>query len=534
MPEQLAIPGVDTRPGPLRDWLGALPYVDCEKSARLLIERLRDINHQRLPAGQRLELLAAFRHSYGRLHDTLRDNARQQDLPGQSSALMLLTELTEALAFGYKYALRDALAGRTRWGRNRQPVEAVNYCMHFLALQLLCHYQAYHPVSDHSWREIGDLVRFAEAQSVPATRDSDLPYAQGELKVLTDYRNLALLRLADPYRLPSGQIWEAYGYIAGKSAQIQLLNRDPGDTAAGLPTGVYGVSLDHEPYQSQPAPASGVERASWRWIDARELLHTAQLDLDRVLSGTHPHRVGFSSSLTGGESVQLLGRLIGQWSHSPERKTPRFNSTQPIDVAPGLAAAYYFLNNGSAFNPLDYISPDDEDAIDYSMGLKRLPADPTENFRLVSCPTRNRSSGGLALHLEALHALNMRVGELLLLNAPGIAPGAGHDWLIGVVRWLIRQEGAGAELGIQFVARSAIPAAVRATSGAHQGHGPALKHELTLPNGQRLAVLITSRGLYRPKAILELQYADQVRQIRCGHLLETTSGFDRFSYEVLG
>lgn len=534
MPEQLAIPGVDTRPGPLREWLGALPYVDSEKTATRIIERLRDINHQRLPAGHRLELLAAFRHSYGRLHDALRDGARQQDLPGPPHALALLTDLTEAMAFGYKYALRDALAERPRWGRNRQPAEAANYCLHFLALQLLCHYQAYHPVSDHSWREIGDLVRFAEAQSTPATRDPDMPYAQGELHVLAGYRQLAALRLADPYRLPNGQIWEAYGYIAGKCAQIQLSNQCPGDPAAGLPAGVYGVSLDHEPYQSLPAPASGVERASWRWLDARELLRSAQLDLDRVLSGTHPHRVGFSNRLTGGEAIQLLGRLLGQWSHSPERKTPRFNSTQPVEVVPGLAAAYYFLNNCSAFNPLDYAAADDEDAIDYSMGLKRLPPDPAGHFRLVSCPTRNRSSGGLALQLEALHELNLRVGELVLLNAPGLAPGAGRDWLIGVVRWLIRQEGAGAELGIQYVARTVIPAAVRATSGAHQSHGPALKHELPLANGQRLAVLITPRGLYRPKAILELQYADQTRQIRCSHLLETASGFDRFSYEVLG
>lgn len=534
VPEQRAIPGVDTRPGPLRDWLGALPYVDSEKSAALVIERLRDINHQLIPAGHRLELLAAFRHSYGRLHEGLRDSARHQEVPTRPRALELLTDLTETLAFGYKYVLRDAIGERQRWGRTKQLAEATNYCLHFLALQLICRYQAYQPVSDQNWREIGDLVRFTEAQDVPATRNNDLPYAQGELHALTGYRQLALLRLADPYRLPSGHIWEAYAYIAAKIAQTQLLGHFHGDSSTGIPTGVYGVSLDHEPQQSLPAPGSGVERSSWRWIDARELLRSAQLDLDRVLSGTHPHRVGFSNRLPGSEAVQLLGRMLGQWSHSPERKTPRFNSTQPIDVAPGLAAAYYFLNNCCAFNPLDYAAPEDEDAIDYSTGLRRLPATPTEDFRLISCPTRNRSSGGLALHLEALHDLNLRVGELILLNAPGTGPGTAHDWLVGVVRWLVRQEGAGTELGVQYVARNAIPAAVRATSGAHQGHGPALKNELTLANGQHLMVLITPRGVYRHKAVLELQFAEQTRQIRCGHLLETASGFDRFSYEILG
>jgi cyclic-di-GMP-binding protein len=534
VPEQRAIPGVDTRPGPLRDWLGALPYVDSEKSATLVIERLRDINHQLIPAGHRLELLAAFRDGYGRLHEGLRDNARHQEIPTRPRALELLTDLTETLAFGYKYALRDALGERQRWGRNKQLAEAIGYSMHFLALLLICRYQAYHPVSDQNWREIGDLVRFTEAQDVPATRNSDLPYVQGELHALTVYRQLALLRLADPYRLPGGQIWEVYAYIAGKVSQIHLLGHFQGDSSTGIPTGVYGISLDHEPQQSLAAPGSGVERSSWRWLDARELLHSAQIDLDRVLSGVHPNRVGFSNRLTGFEATQLLGRMLGQWSRPSERKTPRFNSNQTVDIAPGLAAAYYFLNNCSAFNPLDYASPEDEDAIDYSMGVRRLPANPTVGFRLVSCPTRNRSSGGLALYLEALHDLNLRVGELVLLNAPGNTPGAARDWLVGVVRWQVRRDDADTELGVQYVARNVTPAAVRTISGAHQGHAPALKSELTLANGQHLTVLITPRGLYRQKAVLELQYADQSRQIRCSHLLETASGFDRFSYEILG
>lgn len=534
VPEQRAIPGVDTRPGPLRTWLGALPYVEFEKTAEQVLERLRDINHQRIPAAHRLELLADFRGSFERLHEGLRDGTRLQDALTRPRALELHTQLSEALAFGHKYALRDALGERQRWGRARQLADATHHSLYFLALQLICHYQAYQPVPDQAWREIGDLVRFAEAQNLPATRAGGLPYVQDELHALAIYRQLMLLRLADPYRLPNGQIWEAYAYLAGKTVQAQLLGQFLGDASTGIPAGVYGISLDREPQQSLPAPGSGIERSSWRWLDAREVLHNAQLDLDRILAGTHPHRVGFSPRLTGSEATQLLGRMLGQWTHAPERKSPRFNSTHAVEIAPGLAAAYYFLNHCSAFNPLDYAAAEDEDAIDYSQGLRRQTASAVEDFRLVACPTRNRSNGGLALQLDAMHALSLRVGDLLLLNAPGAAPGAAGDWLIGVVRWQIRRDDTVAELGVQYVARNATPAAVRASSGTHLSHAPALKHELPLANGQRLAVLITPRGLYRPKALLELQHAGQARQIRCSHLLETASGFDRFSYEILG
>lgn len=529
MPEQRAIPGVDTRPGPLRDWLTALPYVDSENAAQVIIERLRDINHQLIPSTLRLELLTAFCHSYERLHDVLRTSIRQQDALTQPRALHLLTDFTEAMSFGYKYALRDAINERQRWSRIKQLSEAANYSMYFMALLLVCRYQTYQPVADNSWKEIGDLVRFAEAQPLTATPDPGFPCCSGDLHVLKGYKQLALLRLADPYRQPSNLIWETYAYLSDKTGMIKLLTRFDDD----IPTGVYGLSLDHEPQRSLPAPTSGVERSSWRWLDARELLHTVQEDMERISSGTHPHRLGFSQRVNSNDGTHLLSRLLSQWAHTHERKSPRFNSNLDVDLTPGLEAAYYFLNNCKAFDSADFKSPEneDEDDIDFSLGLRRGVSDPKRDFRLISCPTRNRSSGGLALHLDEMHNLALRVGQLVLISLPGT--GSARDWLVGVVRWLVSGNLRREELGVQYVARNSLPAVVRQTSGAHQVFHPALKSELALANGQRLLTLIAPRGLYKNKAVLELQLAEQLRQIRCGHLLETGQGFERFSYEIL-
>lgn len=531
MPEQRPLPGVDTRPGPLRAWLASLPYVDAENAAQSALERLHDINQQALSAAQRLELLAAFRHSYARLHDALSGTARQQDPLQPSRALALLTDFTEAMSHGYKYALRDVIDERPRWGRAKLVSEAVHYTLYLLSQLLVCRYQTYQPVADQSWREIGDLVRFAETEALPPLRDAEFPYSAGELHTLIGYRQLALLRLADPYRLPGGLIWEAYGYIAAKADQIELLMHHADEPPS---TGVYGLSLDHEPHRSLPAPTSGIERSSWRWLDARGLLRNAQMDLDRIVSGTLPQRVGFSNRLSGGDAVQLLGRMLGQWTHSPQRKAPRFNSSQKVELAPGLDAAYYFLNHCVAFDAALYSPPEDEDDIDFSRGPRRGGADVQRSFRLIACPTRNRSSGGLSLHLDTVHDLALRVGQLALLAPTDSAAGPGRDWLVGVVRWLVSKETAGTELGIQYVARNPQPVAVRATSGPAQNVHPALKSELPLAEGQRLLTLITPRGLFKPKAVLELHQAGQTRQLRCAHLLETGHGFDRFSYDLLG
>ena len=493
VPPQQALPGVDTRPAPLRAWLTSLPYVDAENTAVAVLERLRHINHQHLPAAHRLELLAAFRHSYERLHDALRDNARLQDPQTLPRALTLLSELTEAMSFGYKYALRDCSQEQQRWGKNKQLPEAINYTLHFLALLLLCRYQAYQPVSDQHWREAGDVVRFAEAESVGGTPDVEFPYSAGTLHAVSGYRQLALLRLADPYRFPSGLIWEAYGYLAGKAEQITLLTHQISmktwPRAVSMPCRWITNPISHA--RHRPPASNAAVGAGWMGANSSA---QRQLDLDRILTGTAPRRVGFSNNLTASDAAQLLGRMLGQWTHVPQRNSPRFASAAEIDLAPGLDAAYYFLNNCTAFDPRVYAVSEDDDDIDYSISTRRSTGNMAREFRLVSCPTRNRSGGGLSLHLDRLHGLALRVGQLVIINAPGTGTGAGRDWLVGVVRWLQNQEEAGSEIGVQYVARNCVPVVIRATTGAVQNYHAALKSDLTLADGQRLLTLITTKG----------------------------------------
>ncbi len=527
LPEQRYIPGIDTRPRALRDWLATLPYVDAENTASRIIERLHNINHQLLPAGQRLEILADFRHSYERLFEALRQGTRKQDVLTRPRSLALLTDFTEQLSYGYKYALRDALNERQRWGRSKNLVDAANFSQNFLALTLMCRYQAYQPVPDLSWSEIGGLVRFAETQGLAAARAPNFPLTTGELHALTVYRQLALLRLADPYRMTDGLLWEAYTYIAGKVEHIELLNRFEGN----MPSGVFGLSLDREPHQSQPAPTSGVERNAWRWLDARALIQHAQEDLKHLIGGTLPQRVGFSTELTGNEAIQLLGRMLGQWTRSLQRKSPRLSNSTAVELSPGLDAAYFFLNNCVAFDPNDYLPDQDDDDFDYSMSSRNVTVASDQNFRLIGCPTRNRSGGGLSLYVGSRESLSLRVSQLVLINLPG-QEGA-TEWLVGVVRWLINQDGKGVEAGVQYVARSSTPVVLRATEGVQRPYQPALASEITLSGGQKLAVLIAAKGLFRERGIVEMLHAGETVQIRCQKLLEAGHGFERFCYEVL-
>ena len=140
----------------------------------------------------------------------------------------------------------------------------------------------------------------------------------------------------------------------------------------------------------------------------------------------------------------------------------------------------------------------------------------------------NRSAGGVAVAVTGEDAERFPVGQLVTLPAP---PHARHDWLVAVVRWHQREPGAGAEIGLQYIANDARPVAVRPLDAGQQvAFQPALESELA--HGiHRYRILIAPRGLFRAKRLLELDIDGERAQLRCGRLIERGQGQERFTLE---
>ena len=276
VPRQEAMPGVDTRPERLRAWIESLPYTSDRETTQRLIERLHDINHQPLPSTQRMALLDPFTRAFGRLHEALRSATAG---PEHLDRLRLLDRFTEQLLIGYKYVINDAQAEPRRWGKPRHLYQAVNLAAHLIHLLLACRYQHYLPPEAASWRE---LFVYAESHEIPATGHPDFPFASHPLSADRALAEAAMLRLADPFRLPEGQVWELLAYLDRLEPPLHCTPLPEGS----LPGEDHlAVCLHCAPGEFARPPESGNERRLWRLVDGRPLRAALEHDLQRLQAG---------------------------------------------------------------------------------------------------------------------------------------------------------------------------------------------------------------------------------------------------------
>jgi len=515
LPTQEGIPGVDTRPATLCAWLDALPYTEILHSARRIAERLRDINDQHLPPAHRMELMAAFRSAYVRLHDWLSGSP-------QADAYQALSALTAQMAFGYKFVVKDSLATQRRWSRPKHLAAGIENALRFLSLQLVSDYQAYRPGDPAVWSEINSLFGLA-GDNIPAARRGDHlddRLAGGHAGDI--YKQIVLLRLGDPYRLPPGSVWEAFACL-GKHASAASLTTSPAD--ADTP-GVFVLPPNAE--TSSITAGSGAP-AGRHWLDARQLIGALQAQVEQLLCGARPETAGFSDRLSSVDGAQIITRLCGQWLHAADRRTQRFPSNQRIHVLTGLPAAYRVLNQGRAFDATDYAEPAEEDHIDFS-AVSAFPASQTpQRLHTTLSTVRNRSVGGLSLSLPALEAGRLRVGQLIAIKLEGTQDSGAREWIIGIIRWLVQASDDAFNTGIQYVGRHVKPCAVRAVRGNNNHVQPALRTDLQHAS-QTLHTLIAPRGTYAEKRSLELIRGQESVMVRANSLIETNPAFERFTY----
>lgn len=525
VPEQLELPGVDTRVPALREWIEELPYADPVSAARQCLRRLQDINHQRIAPAHRLELLGLFYSAMLRLHEPLRGRAGVAEIHSPSGqARGLLTDLTQHMLFGYKYAINELLEGQPRRGRLKPLAEAINHCVQFIGLYMTCRFQNYCPVDDLLWAELGELLHFAQEFELAATEVSDDLFGKRQISADHGYRVIALLLLADPFRLPQGSVWEAYRYL-DRHAGEAVLHAGPGQPQPGC----FSLPPDRHPTLDAEPPVDGWELASWRWIDARGLLHLVRQHIDALMAETGPARVGLSPNLTRTDAVQLLTRMYSQWTHPRERRTQRYEAQQPIEIFAGLASVFALVNRGRPFDPgeVETITPDEQIDMSRMPAFDVAAAQGGDAHNRIQGEMQDRGAGGLRVSVPVTAARHLRVGQLIAVQtSPGTAA-----WLIAVVRWLRIQSQGKAEVGIQYLARHANPAAVRpAQTEEPAAYQAALCLQLE-KNGASVPILITAKGTFRNGRVLELNCNRQQLRVRCTRLLESAGPFERFCYE---
>jgi len=510
---QLTIPAQDgdhasirIKPREVKSWLDNLPFLDLQRTARLARKQLHLMNRQRMPAAQRLAMLGDFLATYQRLVEaqTLDRNLRAQ-----------LKYLCQDIGFGYKIVTHELANKSSGFMETRHLSLALLGAIHSLGLQLLDCYASYRRAPRALWSECLALYAYAW-QHGRETYSAVLP-GYGENQIDGCFRLIALLRLADPYRLPAGMALAMRTYFLLRIDRCAIQSEvQEGKNCFQLKEAFQQTARDLDPHL---------------YLEVDELLACMQNDAARLQQYRQAQALGLPVEIPAAALLRSLQQSIVHWQNHPTRTTEREQTHARIELVCGLTAAYCVINQGRCFDPALFLTSGKDQHID-------LGAHPEPDNNSVQppplpfpCVGINRSSGGLAVHYTGEQQPHPRVGQLIALRRPG--PQSHPGWVVAVCRWMVQPEGDNSfELGLQYLTREPRAAVIRVaddagTSGPFQAAIIATQKR----GGQRVHTLITRGGEIHTGTRLTIYEQGRQQLVSCSEQLESGPGFERFLYQ---
>ena len=539
---------VETDAAGARKWLASLPLADSAAAAREIYQALYTLNRQDLEAHKRFELMELYRGPAAAVSDSLTGQLIGAAFPLTPDKLRLaefVRQLPMEMAHGYKCCLQDlprVLLGR---GRRRVRLESMERTLRYLGEALLRSYQVYLPAPAGVWKEIHALYRHAERGSghlVSVGRgDGD---ARGGTTIQERYLQILLLGLSNPYQLPQGEAAQISRFLEHRAAGARLLQ----DLKISNPVGYFLVNLaaDSPPV---PFPRDGriQPQPHLRALNVVELLQVLHSLIHRLQQGESARALDLGFECLESAAPDLLRRMIRSWGVTVRRAHTRLKRSGYLMLCAGVNAVHFFGGAQKPFSAAGHGDPDRPVAAPEMPGPDRhgddggamtgsSPASVTDDdplrqelYRIDRWQVRDVGPSGMLLAQSGESGTHVRVGDLLgfqRMTEPG-------RWSAGVARWLKSHTGGGLEMGVELLASSVRPVAVKPLAPRAAGDTRFVQ-ALLLPAveaAQRPPTLVVTRGLYQPGTDYQLlEDGLPPRRVRAQRLLERTHAFEQFVF----
>ncbi len=546
----------ETDPKYAQAWLASLPMADSGESAREIYQALYTLNRQEIDPARRLELMDLYVAPVTTVVNGLQGGLSRASFPltpRRRQVADFVRQLYMEMAAGYKCTLKDLVKARFHWGRRQHYPHVSQRAMAFLGELLLRACQVYLPAPAGVWKDIHELYRFAETGEWLDVPIDPLPgEGTSPVTMRETYLRILMLALARPYQMPQGECLLVQRFLGKWASKARI----GADLRVANPAACFLIDLGADgPPLSLPreAPAQGV---SLRLLNALELVRHTHAFVSRLNKGG-PARlvdVGFEALDTTVHDV--LQRLTRAWGFAARRQHSRLKRKGNVSLCAGLGAIHFFMNDQKPFAQ----EPDDEDrtvtlpasttgeqvgadddqgdeAMDIALDRplpeaagkpqSSLPT-PSELYRVDRWQIRDVSPRGLLLVGEGGTPVHVRVGELLgIQRADQIG-----TWSIAVARRLSNPAPGSVEMGIEFLAPRATPAAV-CRSGPRQGCFPALSLP-AVKSLKRPTSLLVERGLLAADEDVDLIEEGCPRQrVRILKRVERTNGYEQWLFVQL-
>jgi hypothetical protein len=368
----------------------------------------------------------------------------------------------KASALGYVTCL-DAYATGTKGGdalKGSVPLLAVR-ALRSLATQLKWLYFRYGPLEERVWAMISGVYALAEARKHARTKVTVYPGVPAESTAEQEFLRVAMLSACSPDSLLPNEIELAERVIGSWAPRFLIAREHQSETPywIDLTAAKPPVRMARAP---QPSPGIRFFGAGTAFAELDALGQQARNTREL------PQSLGAGETLTQEAALGVLEHVESCWSPKlPERRHARHRVKSRLTIAWGFDGILEVLEPG---NSLTF-----------------------DDSTYESWIVENVSVGGFGALVPQLRGDWLRIGCLLAMQ-----PAGGENWLIGVVRRLSRPSLQQAAVGIQTIARGAVPVRLRVHAGhiVSDGTETGILLNPTSPDGE-MQVLVRA-GVHAP------------------------------------
>ena len=552
----------DTSPKAFRAWVKQLPMANIGEVSRLLYHAIIEIDQLFISPVQRLQLLELIRD---KIHFVCNELSRHYlglsvALPEKQRKIANLSQALQLhLASGYKICVLEFLENG-RPGKNRKPVAAaIHRAITELAATIVRSHQLYCPSPARSWLECHRLYRYAwehKLADIPVD-DGALPHRKSST-INSCYKRLLLLGCARPNQLRQNELMQVY----------ELLDTWSDYSQCGPETGDDSLFVVKPESDTPPVYRSLLEDKAEEehyGFDTRKLSAMIQEAMQNRREQGH---YDTDLHIPDSTSETLLTHLSQALGILAKRNFNRIASHGSLQICVGLTAAHYYIAGEKSFaeflkgNDLDQPhNPDGENlfgrtfrqngdiwsgAHDASPSEDRIhSADTPINFRgaggtaITPDADKNRpqsymaslvntSPGGYCVSWNADVPSQLQAGEIL-----GVREQRSHPWSLALVRWIRQARNQGTQVGIELIAPSAAPCAVKLIQKV--GNSSEYLRGLLLPEisvAGQAATLVTPRLPFQSGSRISLLHDGREDQGLLKEKLTATGSISQFELKL--
>lgn len=325
----------------------------------------------------------------------------------------------------------------------------------------------YLPAGNKLWLHLHKL--YAAAEGMGFHRQLQQAYAEEafDCSCETAYLHILMLGLANSGTLYPKQLDLVDRWLCGWHGMLRLDK----DLAPALHTFSVDLSADHGPRRLR-RPAADKPQRFWATQAVVQRLNELHAGLT---NGQLPAELGLTEAARPAESLELLERLLRQWSplaSREQRRAPREAIKRLVEVAHGFSAivsqiktAEANANDSPSRSGLDYAETEDVQVYGF---ITERTLERTAKARQQACAEasdvecwvmQDESEDGYGAVVVSGDKDWLRVGTLI-----GLRPHGASAWKIGVVRRLSRLNENTSSVGIEILDQSPLLATLYDTT----------------------------------------------------------------------